>query len=169
MSVTDVNLEAIDPKSLTPKQRVVYDELEKGKKAPEIAKKMKISPAGVYGHIRALSKHVDVPEPKASSNGASKSKRRRGRPASNGSASKSAPVVVNNQATVAGGYESAVDTVAQSLVVERELHNAGEQQISDLRDSIKSAEAQIAETATEVERRQARIAALTRAQEDLTV
>jgi hypothetical protein len=67
---------------LTPKQRQVYDLTIAGKTPAEIAKRMKIGPTGVYGHLRkmrqlgidptivaALSDDEPEPDPLANSNG----------------------------------------------------------------------------------------------------
>lgn len=57
--MTDINFEAVDASSLTPKQRTVLTSLKRGKSPGDIAEKMKITPAGVYGHIRAIRAAAD--------------------------------------------------------------------------------------------------------------
>lgn len=48
-------------KALPPKQRRVYSLLVKGKKPDQIAKTLKISVNGVYGHMRRIEEHgIDV-------------------------------------------------------------------------------------------------------------
>lgn len=48
--------------TLTPKQTQVIDLLKRGRSVAQIAKTMKISESGVYGHIRRLKEAgVDVP------------------------------------------------------------------------------------------------------------
>lgn len=43
-------------KKLTPKQRQVYDALYQGRTVHQIAKRLKITPSGVYGHMRQIRK-----------------------------------------------------------------------------------------------------------------
>jgi DNA-binding CsgD family transcriptional regulator len=63
---------------LTPKQQQVFGLLDDGKKVPEIAKQMKISPSGVYGHMRRIRQlGVKLPTETIESNGGGAAGRRR--------------------------------------------------------------------------------------------
>lgn len=60
---------------LSPKQTRVLALLRGGKKVPEIAKRMKISVNGVYGHMRRIeSAGIDLSEYRRSPNGSSENK-----------------------------------------------------------------------------------------------
>lgn len=55
---------------LTPKQQQVIEALDRGEAPPAIAKKMKISASGVYGHIRNIRKlGIVIPGESLGSNG----------------------------------------------------------------------------------------------------
>lgn len=55
---------------LTPKQQQVIDGLDRGEAPPAIAKKMRISASGVYGHIRNIRKlGVVIPGESLGTNG----------------------------------------------------------------------------------------------------
>lgn len=62
---------AIAP-ALTPKQKQVRDLLAKGLAPAEVAKRLRISPSGVYGHIRNMrAAGIELPAETTESNGAS--------------------------------------------------------------------------------------------------
>lgn len=107
----------LDRSGLTPKQRMVYDELKRRRTVPQIAKKMKISQAGVYGHIRALKSAVP---PADHGEGAAR----------NGNA---------HQALVPqGGYEQAVEVLDASLANERGELDKTNERLEGLKEEIKS-------------------------------
>lgn len=156
-----VDIEAIDPDSLTPKQTIVYEALKRGKKPKTIARQMKITPAGVYGHMRALAA-------KTSPNGGAKTEANvTGTAEANGSAAKAEA----NTAAVSepGSFETAVETVKQSLLAEREVVTADEEAIAHARRVIAEAQSQIEAVSDDVSHRKTRIQALESAAETLTV
>lgn len=70
--------------NLSPKQKSVLKKLEGGKKPPEIAKTMKISVNGVYGHMRRIeAAGVDLSRFRASNGSRKKPTRKRGAPDAN--------------------------------------------------------------------------------------
>lgn len=145
-----VDIEAIDPASLTAKQSTVYKALKRGKSVVEIAEQMEITPAGVYSHLRALNRAAHQAPTTAATNG-------NGRTASNGTASEP------------GGFETAVETVQQSLVAEREIVTASQEKIAEAREAIAQAQSRIDDANHDVTQRTSRIEALESAAESLKV
>lgn len=69
--------------SLTPKQRQVLDLLEGGASVSEIAKRMKISEAGVYSHVRSIRRAGgSLPAERFETNGTPAASNRREEPSS---------------------------------------------------------------------------------------
>lgn len=143
----------LDTESLTPKQATVYRALLKGKTVQQIARQMKITPAGVYGHIRALKAAEAGTNGNSDANDGSKASA-----ASNGS---SAPVLAP------GAYEAAVETVTRSLQAEQESLSQSEARISEAQRLIEETASAIENEKNEIDRRAVRVKALADAQESL--
>jgi hypothetical protein len=103
---------------LTPKQAQVFEGLQDGLTPPQIAKRMKISPNGVYGHIaRIRDAGIKLPESAGKPTrrdgvGAAKAavtRRKRAARSSNGSS----PVLVELSKGIGGLIEKADDRMAE--------------------------------------------------------
>lgn len=157
MSVQVDEYAGLDPMSLTKKQADVLNGLRGGKTINQIARQMKITPPGVYAHIRALNKHAANGSAPASSNGD-------GHAESNG------------VEPISGGFEVAVEKVRQSLREEQESLTESEgrlaqseEQIATAQRMINEAQQTIAAEGDEIARRAARVEALEAAYDSLSM
>lgn len=134
-------------KTLPKKQRRVYDLLVKGMNANEVARRMKISPNGVYGHMRRIEEHgVDLSQYR-SHNGSSKNapratttRRRRRRTANNHSPAveHTLKVLDGEEATLKGEAEKVEFEIKSQQVRLNELGTALGV-VSEAKDRIASA------------------------------
>lgn len=115
---------------LTPKQTQVYDLLVAGDKPSAVAKRMKISQSGVYGHIRKIreagftipseqigtSDAAETPAPAAATNGASSIET----PEDVARVIKAAVITANERLAAITEQEKGISTRLEQLGVERQ-------------------------------------------------
>lgn len=130
---------------LTPKPRQVYDLLTDGMKPPEIAKRMRITRSGVYGHMRQIRK-LGITLPGESLNG--------GAAATRPGATPPTPSGVNNLISVAGSIDplTAIKTASLKASERRAEIDQEVEQMSQRASQLKEERAGIEEQLGRYER-----------------